>query len=784
MNDSDVAGLGAGEEGELAVGQDVAKNSLSSPEPQPENPESGALRPASSGFGHLIALCLVVLAVVLGGWLRVRHSEKRQFWGDEIHTYYVANEPHNLKELWSATMEGKQMSDPPLYYLLSYLNVHSSSSHSHLRIRLWSIFFGILAIPFCYRVFRRLGGEPVGVLGAFMMAGSSFAIEYSQEYRPYSMLLCTSLIFSDALLLIVERFTARRFVYLFLSSLVLIYTHFFGGFALAGGYCVWLGVLLVRQRNNPWFRKALLAAVLLPVLLTICYVPMIDYARRLAKYQSVTLSDEANSNAVGNKSLYENFKSRSSYVGDLTTSFATWRQGEMDYWASCLIFGLVAIGVVKLGILEPRKLTILAAYTLISLGLSIAFYDLMKFPYDPRRNIFHLPVFLYLLAQGVFALPVIARRIAPAPIRLLAYVAVPVFLLLVTSIMASNYVRYDSNGWRSEKNQSDWRGMAKFVNRHIRPQDVLNIPVVPETWQRLHFMFYFEQYQPDRLRTEYEKLSDINALLASGKCVWFIVSQPWALPEDTFRFLTEAGQWFNFYEGAVVFLSPSFPRTSKREDRVSFLIADKEKAAFSLARAPAPVDVILTGPLQAQVRMDGRLPYVLLGWDKGVYDAQIRYGNEPPDATTVCLYRRMVPGNWHEAKDFSSVEPGSAMIRYPLRNGQPYLELQHNGVVRYLFYCEDQGDYDFYLEAKNDKPGPVGVRVFVSRFDELPRFNFGKANNKFSQIKSRVHLEEGLNQLTLYYDSFNRTSSEQRVYEDNFNTFEATRWKFEKVKSR
>src|SRR5436190_236317 len=58
------------------------------------------------------------------------------------------------------------------------------------------------------------------------------------KYTPYSMLLCTSIVFLDALVSVMQRWTRGNAIYFYLSAFLLLYTHYFGGFVLAAGYIV------------------------------------------------------------------------------------------------------------------------------------------------------------------------------------------------------------------------------------------------------------------------------------------------------------------------------------------------------------------------------------------------------------------------------------------------------------------------------------------------------------------------------------------------------------------
>src|SRR5205823_769987 len=139
---------------------------------------------------------------------------------------------------------------------------------------------------------------------------------------------------------------------------------------------------------------------------------------------------------------------------------------------------------------------------------------------------------------------------------------------------------------------------------------------------------------------------------------------------------------------------------------------------------------------------------------------------DPARATTITLYKHLEPGKWNRATEFSSIDPSSSIVQCPLYDGKPTVYLQHNGVLQYRFFLDEERDYEFTLEAKNDFPGPLGLRVFFSRSVEPPPLKFDKADNSFSEQHRRVHLTKGLNELTLYYNSFNRTKTEMRNYED------------------
>lgn len=723
-------------------------------------------------------MVLLLILTLAGAALRFNHAEDRQFWGDEVRTYQVANETSTLAELWQLWAYGNRVADPPLFYLLSYLNTHGAETYNHVRIRLISLLFGILAIPLAYRVFRRFDESPVALTGAGILALSAFAIQYSQEYRVYSMLLCATLLFADSLVLFVERFSWKRWSYLLGSSALLIYTHFFGGFVLAGGYLLLLAVAF-RRRNQPSDKLPWLPVFLIPVVLTVLYIPMIYQGIMLARFHS--LETGKTTNAEINKAHYESFKANFTYTGHLLESFASWRLGNLPKWAWYFSCALLFAGIARLALVRRSVLIWLTLWTGFTFGVSVGFYEFFKYPFDPRRNIIHLPVFVYLMAQGVWLPFELARHFtAHRGPRYAGALATGLLLGAVILLSLRNYDVYRAHGWRNEKNQADWRGMAQFISKMARPGDKINVVTVPDTWQRLHYMFYHQQYARELPVSNLNDRSSVQQQLTGAAPMWFIISQYHVIPKDLFELLVTSGQWFNFYGGSIVFLPPGAGSPDPNLRRQIFAVARPGTFAIAAGRGTAVADMLLTGPLAAKMRLDKSFPYAKLHLPEGVHECALTFDKSAQE-TTLSLFRELEPGTWVPALDFSQIQPSSTRIDMPILNGSPVLYLQHNGLVKYRFWLEEEGDYLFRLEAKHDRPGPIIIRVFFSQAGELPRIEFDRQDNSFGEKQERVHLKRGLNELTLYYPSFKRIEDKTLEYEDQFNVFHVVRWRLDRL---
>ena len=135
---------------------------------------------------------------LLGFILRVYRLGYQSFWTDEILTYSISRlQPGEIL----TTHMGRNF--PPLYYLIVHPLLKFGSHESLLRFP--SLVFGSLCIPLLYLVLRKWQGKTVALTGAIIMAISPFHVWYSQEARPYALLLFLSILAVYLLQLLIEK---------------------------------------------------------------------------------------------------------------------------------------------------------------------------------------------------------------------------------------------------------------------------------------------------------------------------------------------------------------------------------------------------------------------------------------------------------------------------------------------------------------------------------------------------------------------------------------------------
>ena len=124
----------------------------------------------------------VVLAIViLASALRLWNIGAQSLWIDEGIAWRVATQP-GLNEAVQA-----DPTNPPLYFLLLYLNVRLAGD-SEFALRWLSAACGILLVPLIYQLARRLFSPVAGLFAAVLIACSPPLWWASQEARMYALM--------------------------------------------------------------------------------------------------------------------------------------------------------------------------------------------------------------------------------------------------------------------------------------------------------------------------------------------------------------------------------------------------------------------------------------------------------------------------------------------------------------------------------------------------------------------------------------------------------------------
>ncbi len=199
------------------------------------SPTTNDLRPAL-GAWLLVTICAI------GAVLRIWNLTAESIWWDEAATWGQVNGA--FLQIFERTAQDNY---PPAYNVLAWVSVQLLGN-TEIGLRLPAAIVGVLTIPLAYALGKVAGGERAGLIAALMMALSPFAIYYSQEARPYSLLAAASALHLLLLFRAIERPSGATYGALTLSAVLLLYTHPYGLFAwISAG----AGYLLALLRHPP-----------------------------------------------------------------------------------------------------------------------------------------------------------------------------------------------------------------------------------------------------------------------------------------------------------------------------------------------------------------------------------------------------------------------------------------------------------------------------------------------------------------------------------------------------
>jgi mannosyltransferase len=197
-------------------------------------------KPSQTGWSWPVAAGLA-LVVAAGIGLRIAGLHGQSLWVDEVFSAVDVHRP--LGEIIPRLRA--EESSPPLYFWMLWAWTHAVGD-GDFALRGLSLLFGVAAIPAAFALGASLAGWGPGLGAAALVAVNPFMVWYSQEARPYALLVLLGLLSLLALIRADRRPSpAAITVWASICALVLL-THYFGA------PLVWMeaGWLLWRQHDR------------------------------------------------------------------------------------------------------------------------------------------------------------------------------------------------------------------------------------------------------------------------------------------------------------------------------------------------------------------------------------------------------------------------------------------------------------------------------------------------------------------------------------------------------
>ena len=211
-------------------------------------------RPSQTGLLWLAAI------LVLGGFLRLYALDNQSLWGDEVLSVKGV-EGLNGGSLFAMSKPDPQ---PPLFRRWILWPFLHYGTNAVIAVRLPSAITGIAALPLIYLMgLRMFSSEAVGLVASALAAISPFTIYYSQEGRPYSLLIFLTLV----IMLFFWEIVASQpkwwhWAGLTLATSLAFYTHQYAALvSVTCGLYLLIRVGIVDARFRAWLLTQTLAAV-------------------------------------------------------------------------------------------------------------------------------------------------------------------------------------------------------------------------------------------------------------------------------------------------------------------------------------------------------------------------------------------------------------------------------------------------------------------------------------------------------------------------------------------
>jgi hypothetical protein len=189
---------------------------------------------------RFVALILILL---LGWMLRTHHVQSRSFWEDEGWTMLLSQGP-GLDDI-TRTMAADQ--HPPLFFMAFRL-WRNVTGDTEFATRYFSVLIGMVAVAGIYQLGRELFSPEAGLLAALVLALSDLHIDLSQEVRHYSLLATFAVLSSLYYVRWWHRPSRANRVGYVLTSILMLYTHYLGGYVLVAQLIHMLLVVRPRRR--------------------------------------------------------------------------------------------------------------------------------------------------------------------------------------------------------------------------------------------------------------------------------------------------------------------------------------------------------------------------------------------------------------------------------------------------------------------------------------------------------------------------------------------------------
>lgn len=326
---------------------------------------------------HLFYLTLLGLIV------RALFLNRHAFWFDEAFSVFVAQMqiPDLLKT--AATHN-----TPPLFYILSHI-LTKFSNHIWI-LRLLSMFFGLITIPFAFHVFRKLTDLKTAKLATLFLTLSPLHIYFSTEIRMYSLLTLLTLLTIFFFLSFLKSKNSKYLLPLAVSSILALYTHYYAFLSL-------LAINLLFFTQTKLKRSTLLLWIATQSTITLAFLPWL-----ILIFNNPRLGCWCFHPTIGIPATFASFVINGMGLTTLKDIFFFAPKHILWLFTSSTIFiSILAFKSILQAFTKKKKLTLTLFFTPLLIATTAGLFSQV---FSPRALIIISPFFYLFLAQGIHSI--------------------------------------------------------------------------------------------------------------------------------------------------------------------------------------------------------------------------------------------------------------------------------------------------------------------------------------------------------------------------------------------
>lgn len=447
-----------------------------------------------------IGAALVIMAI--GFALRLYALGRESLWFDELLQLDIAQGP-----LASILPQLPKHTAVPLDYLISHFWILLGRQDAW--VRLPAVVFGTLTLPLAYQLGRVLFSRSEGLVLMALLAVSPFHVRYSQEARPYALLMLGVILASYALWQF--RATGRRRYLLMLQIGVLIFAlaHLFA-LVLFVPLLLWAAADFIFGVKRRWAARSFIVLagtgfMALVILLAVGYGSALYYSTR--EFGKAVIEPEKFTTKVEQPGPRTGPQVDSLFIQNEILAPLGAGVYEPTLW---LFNGLAGLGLLYLLIQKRYDLSLLLVLWLLVPPVAIVAFLVYRSTFFASRYIIStLPAYLALLTAGLLALPRWLKCTEPGWISKGVFGGLGGLVLLASLVGLS--------GLYTEQKNENWRLVSQFLAQNAQPNDAV-MAVNAESTMNWY-------YPPARANVDsFDTLVAIQAKVTQSRRSWVIIS--------------------------------------------------------------------------------------------------------------------------------------------------------------------------------------------------------------------------------------------------------------------